>query len=126
MDVSASTPARPHDPARADCPGRSIFETVTNRWTFLILWCLKDGSLRFYELRDAVEGISERVLSENLKKLGRDGLVSRNVEPTRPPKVSYTLTPIGAELTEVVGQLADWIDRRTSEIEKARERYDQT
>ncbi|MEO0697816.1 MAG: helix-turn-helix domain-containing protein [Pseudomonadota bacterium] len=99
---------------------------MTNRWAFLILWCLKDGQLRFYELRDAVEGISERVLSENLKKLGRDGLLVRSVEPTRPPKVSYTLTPIGEELTEVVGQLANWIDRRTSEIEKARKQYDQS
>lgn len=82
--------------------------------------------MRFYELRDAVEGISERVLSENLKKLGRDGLVVRRVEPTRPPKVSYTLSPLGEELTEVVGQLADWIDRRTPEIEEARQRYDQS
>ncbi|MCR9195780.1 MAG: helix-turn-helix transcriptional regulator [Hyphomonas sp.] len=124
MDVSDVEKRSPHDPARADCPGRDIFETVTNRWTFLILWCLRTGPLRFFELRDTVEGISERVLSENLKKLARDGLVERHVEPTRPPKVSYTLTPIGEELTNVVQQLANWIDQRTPDIERARLRHD--
>lgn len=124
MEVSDEEQLNPHDPISSDCPGRSIFETVTNRWTFLILWCLRAGPLRFYELRDTVEGVSERVLSENLKKLARYGLVERHVEATRPPKVSYTLTPIGAELTEVVKQLANWIGRRMPAIEEAKARYD--
>lgn len=124
MKVSSDTKPRQRDPIHADCPGRDIFDTVTNRWTFLILWSLRAGPLRFFELRETVEGISERVLSENLKKITREGLVERHVEVSRPPKVSYSLTPMGGELAEVIGQLTDWIGRRFYEIEEARLRYD--
>ena len=128
MDIPAhrNERRRLHDPARTDCPGRSVFETVTNPWRFLILWCLREGPLRFYQLRDTVEGISERMLSQNLKKLTRDGLLDRRVEAASPPRVSYALTPIGKELTEVIETLADWIDRRTTDVERARARYDAT
>ena len=124
MQANLNKRRRLHDPARTDCPGRSVFETVTNPWSFLILWCLREGPLRFYQLRDAVEGISERMLSQNLKKLTRDGLLDRHVEAASPPRVSYALTPIGKELSEVIETLADWIDCRTTDVERARARYD--
>ncbi len=69
MDVSPSSD--PADPMHSDCPGRDLFELITSRWPLLILWSLRGGPQRFYEVRNAVEGISERVLSEVLKKLCR-------------------------------------------------------
>ncbi|WP_306028341.1 helix-turn-helix domain-containing protein [Stappia sp. MMSF_3263] len=112
------------DPLHAECPGRSVFETITGRWSLLILWSLRGGSLRFFELRNNVEGISERVLSHNLKALRRDGLLARHVEPTVPPKVSYSLTDVGAELIEVMDGLTGWIARRLPDVEAARASHD--
>ncbi|WP_417770013.1 winged helix-turn-helix transcriptional regulator [Stappia sp.] len=112
------------DPLNAECPGRTLFETITGRWSLLILWSLRNGPLRFFELRNRVEGISERVLSHNLKALRRDGLLARHVEPTVPPKVSYSLTKVGAELVEVMDGLTGWIARRLPDVEAARASHD--
>ena len=126
MEVSPLSVATNADPLRAACPGRAVFEMVTNRWTLLILWALKDGTLRFFSLRDRVEGISERVLSQNLKALCRAGLVERNVEPSIPPKVSYTLTPIGGDLLSVMDGLTGWIGDNLPRIIEAEHLYDQS
>ncbi|UUP16729.1 winged helix-turn-helix transcriptional regulator [Nitratireductor thuwali] len=112
------------DPLHADCPGREVFELITSRWVLLILWALKDGTQRFYHLRDRIEGISERMLSQNLKSLCRNGLIERYVEPTVPPKVSYALTPAGQDLLSIMDGLAGWIGRQLPAIEEARQRYD--
>jgi DNA-binding HxlR family transcriptional regulator len=109
----------------ANCPGRELFELVTNRWTLLILWALKGGTLRFYALRDSVEGISERVLSQNLKALCRAGLIERKVEPTIPPKVSYTLLPSSYQLLDIMGRLTSWIGENVMGVRDAQRRYDQ-
>lgn len=124
MQVSPAIAPDDADPLHADCPGRAVFETVTNRWSLLILWTLKDGSRRFFEVRDRVEGISERVLSQNLKTLYRSGLIERHVEPTIPPKVSYSLTPIGADLLSVMEALTGWIADKFPQIAEAERRYD--
>ena len=124
MKVSSSSAINGADPLQAACPGRAIFETVTNRWTLLILWSLKDGTQRFFEIRDQVQGISERVLSQNLKALCRSGLIERQVEPTTPPKVSYTLTPIGSDLLTVMERLTGWIADKLPKIIEAEQRYD--
>ena len=125
MEVSPSPPTADADPLHAACPGRAVFETVTNRWTLLILWALKDGTLRFFSLRDRVEGISERVLSQNLKALCRSGLIERHVEPSVPPKVSYTLTATGADLLSVMDSLTGWIADKLPQIVEAERRYDE-
>ncbi|WP_295809299.1 helix-turn-helix domain-containing protein [uncultured Nitratireductor sp.] len=122
MKVSRNT--ADSDPMHRDCPGREIFQTITNRWTLLILWALKDNTRRFHELRDCVEGISERVLSQNLKTLCRSGLIDRHVEPTVPPKVSYSLTVTGRDLISVMEGITGWIARQLPNIEKAQARYD--
>lgn len=112
MKVSQARADAGSDPMRDDCPGRELFQLVTNRWTLLVLWALKDGELRFYQLRDSIEGISERMLSESLKALGAKGLLERRVEPSIPPKVSYSLTEPGRELLVVMEALTAWIARR--------------
>ena len=80
--------------------------------------------MRFFQIRDQVEGISERVLSSALKDLWRHGLISRHVEPSVPPKVSYSLTPSGQGLHDVMGQLTGWIASELDSIEAAKRRFD--
>ncbi|WBU60294.1 winged helix-turn-helix transcriptional regulator [Paracoccus albus] len=97
---------------------------ATGKWTLLILWALKSGPRRFHQLRDEVDGISERVLSATLKSLRRNGLVMRHVEPSVPPKVSYELTEIGTGLLSVMEGLTGWIAQELDAVEAAQARYD--
>src|SRR4051812_3924793 len=82
------------------CPSRPTLEHVTGRWGSLTLGALLGGPLRFNELRRRVDGISEKMLSQTLHALERDGLVHRDAQPTNPPRVDYTLTPFGHETAE--------------------------
>jgi DNA-binding HxlR family transcriptional regulator len=106
------------------CPGQMIVEHVTSRWAPLILTALGDGTMRFYELRDKIGGISEKVLSQKLRTLVRDGLVARTVEPSTPPKVSYALTPLGTGLADQLQGLIKWIVANGSEILAAQHAHD--
>ncbi|MFC8824116.1 winged helix-turn-helix transcriptional regulator [Streptomyces sp. NPDC057137] len=112
------------DAFREDCPGRTVLDHVTSRWGVLILASLRERPLRFYEVRDRVGGISEKMLSQNLRILGRDGLVAREVEPALPPKVSYSLTPLGQELAHPLQSLIDWISACTPAIVEAQRAHD--
>ena len=123
MKVSPSH-AAPSDPMHSDCPGRDVFKLVTGRWSLLILWALKSGPVRFHRIRDTVDGISERVLSSSLKELCRHGLITRHVEPSVPPRVSYELTASGEGLLGVMEGLTGWIARELEGIEAAKRRYD--
>ena len=111
------------DPMRSNCPGRDVFKLVTDRWTLLILWSLKSGPMRFHRIRDTVEGISERVLARTLKELCRHGLINRHVEPTVPPKVSYSLTRCGEGLLSVMDGLTGWIAGELAYIENAKKSF---
>ena len=108
-----------------DCPGREVLDHVTSRWGLLIIAALRDGPLRFYLLRDRIGGITEKMLSQTLRTLTRDGLVRREVQGTTPPKVTYQLLPLGHELAEHLQALVDWIAARTPEIVAAQQRHDE-
>lgn len=95
------------DPA---CPSREVMKHVTSRWGVLTLMVLRDGTLRFSELRRRVGGVSERMLAQTLRWLEDDGLVARRSYPVVPPRVEYSLTPLGAEAAARVSALADWIE----------------
>ncbi|MFC5824812.1 winged helix-turn-helix transcriptional regulator [Nonomuraea insulae] len=99
-----------------DCSGRQVLEHLTSRWGVLVLVALKDGPLRFHRLRDRIEGISEKMLSQNLRVLVRDGMLDRFVEPTSPPKVTYSLTPLGREAVGHLCGLVEWITRSAERI----------
>src|ERR671923_1709319 len=96
------------DLRRADSLAREIFSDVANKWAFLIIEMLGERTLRFSELRNEVEGISHKMLTQNLRMLERNGLVERTVHPTVPPRVEYTLTEPGRALRETVHRLCDW------------------
>ncbi|GLS43883.1 winged helix-turn-helix transcriptional regulator [Methylobacterium brachythecii] len=94
------------------CPSREVMKHVTSSWGVLILIALRDGTLRFSELRQRVNGVSERMLSQTLKWLEGDGLVLRRAYPVVPPHTEYSLTPLGEEAAERVANLAEWIEER--------------
>src|SRR5437763_9893566 len=111
------------DISRADSLAREIFSDVANKWAFLIIETLGDRTLRFSELRDQVEGISHKMLTQNLRMLERNGLVEREVHPTVPPRVEYTLTEPGQGLRATVDSMCGWTQRFLGDIEAARRRF---
>ena len=108
------------------CPSRGTLEHVTGRWGGLTLCALFEGSLRFNELRRRVDGVSEKMLSQTLHALERDGLVHREAQPTTPPRVDYELTPLGHEVAERLLALIHLLEGRMDDVLAARERYDGT
>src|SRR3954464_10858447 len=99
------------DLSRADSLAREIFSDVANKWALLIIETIGDGTLRFSEVRDAVEGISHKMLTQNLRMLERNGLIEREVHPTVPPRVEYTLTEPGQGLRPSAGAPGGWTQR---------------
>jgi DNA-binding HxlR family transcriptional regulator len=109
---------------RADCPSRVILEHVTSRWGVLVLVALLDRSYRFSELRRYVGGVSEKMLAQTLQALERDGFVHRDAKPVIPPRVDYSLTPMGREAAEQVWALSRWVEGKLDAVFAARKAYD--
>jgi DNA-binding HxlR family transcriptional regulator len=112
------------DLTRADSLAREIFSDIANKWAFLIIEFLGERTLRFSELRNEIEGISHKMLTQNLRMLERNGLVERNVHPTVPPRVEYTLTEPGRALLGTVAGMCDWTRQYLGHIEDSRRRFD--
>ncbi|MGC3000787.1 winged helix-turn-helix transcriptional regulator [Streptomyces sp. G35A] len=112
------------DLRRADSLAREIFSDVANKWALLIIDALGERTLRFTGLRDEVEGISHKMLTQNLRMLERNGLVERTVHPTVPPRVEYTLTGPGRALREMVHRMCDWTHEYLGHIETSRRRFE--
>ncbi|MHA6686612.1 winged helix-turn-helix transcriptional regulator [Mesorhizobium sp. A556] len=108
-----------------DCRAVSeILQRVGDKWTVLVVGKLGDGSMRFNELRAAVGGISQKMLTTTLRALERDGFVTRTVFPTIPPRVDYELTDLGHELLVPVSALGEWARINTARVREARQRFD--
>ena len=93
------------------CPARLILDRISNKWSMLILDRLKDETLRFNRLKREIDGISQKVLSQTLKNLERDGLIHREAFPTVPIIVEYKITSLGQTLTEAVGAVVHWAEQ---------------
>ncbi|SHF52778.1 transcriptional regulator, HxlR family [Kaistia soli DSM 19436] len=106
------------------CPTRMVLDRIADKWAVLILDRLQDGPVRFNHLRRDIHGISQKVLSQTLKKIERDGLVSRTVYATVPVTVEYALTPLGRTLTETVRTLAHWAEKNMDAVLAAQQAYD--
>ncbi|WP_399880369.1 winged helix-turn-helix transcriptional regulator [Streptomyces sp. BBFR51] len=104
--------AQRYDVFHTDCPARDVVDHVTSRWGVWVLISLRSNSLRFFELRESIQGISEKMLAQTLRSLVQDGLVWREVEPTTPPQVTYGLTEFGREVGEPLTDLFDRITQR--------------
>ncbi len=107
-----------------DCGIRDVLDRVGDKWSVLVVVELASGPRRFRQLQRAVDGISQRMLTLTVRRLERDGLVTRTVYPTVPPMVDYRLTGTGASLTHLVKALADWSLRHRDDIALARHAYD--
>jgi DNA-binding HxlR family transcriptional regulator len=121
INVPAQTPSRDH----SDCRGvASVLARVGDKWSVFVIMMLIDGPQRFNELKRTIGGISQRMLTLTLRGLERDGLVTRTVFPTIPPRVDYELTDLGRGLAKPVQALGQWAFAHLPEIEGARTRYD--
>jgi len=122
--MKLTTSERPYDVYEDRCPTRLVLDRIADKWALLILDRLKGEPVRFNHIRRDIKGISQKVLSQTLKKLERDGLVSRTVFATVPVTVEYALTPLGRTLTETVATLAHWAERNMDAVLKAQKTYD--
>ena len=106
------------------CPSREIFARISGKWTIMILLSLEKTPKRFNELKKAIDGVSQKVLTENLRSLERDGLILRKVISSRPIKVEYSSTHLSLELLEILTGLKDWTEGSMKLILRNNEKYD--
>jgi DNA-binding HxlR family transcriptional regulator len=104
---------------------RDVLARVGDKWTLLTITVLASGPRRFTTLHEQVAGISQRMLSQTLRALTRDGLVTRTAYPEVPPRVEYALTPLGRSLSEAVDELVHWVRGHQSDIVRNRDEFDQ-
>ncbi|MFC0691401.1 winged helix-turn-helix transcriptional regulator [Paraburkholderia humisilvae] len=112
------------DAQSAHCAVRDVLDRIGDKWSMLMIMELATRSQRFSALHRAIPDISKRMLTQTLRDLERDGLVTRHVFPTKPPSVEYRLAPLGQSLLDPMAALIDWADRRYSDIHAARVRFD--
>ena len=123
QDVTGPTSS--WDPYERGCPSRDLLDRIGDKWTVLVLGELaRHGACRFTELRKRLSGVSEKMLTQTLRALERDGLVDRTVYPTVPVRVEYALTPLGQTLREPLKALTEWSVRHVADVLAAREEYD--
>ena len=115
---------QPADVFSAQCPSRAALDRIADKWTVLIVAALTDGPLRYGELRRSIDGVSEKMLTQTLRSLERDGLVARTVLSSVPPVVEYGLTELGETLQAPLNAIRDWAERYINDIEAGRLRYD--
>lgn len=120
MDTNGST-ANILDP---DCPSRVIFQRIGDKWASLIIQVLADGPVRFTALKKMVSTVTPKVLTQSLRTLERDGLITRTVHATVPPRVDYELTDTGRSLLVPLAQMRAWAESHVPDILKARDQYD--
>jgi DNA-binding HxlR family transcriptional regulator len=123
-DTNLLETAQPWDVFDSHCPTRQVLDRVADKWSVLIVRRLSDGTLRFAQLRRAVDGISQKVLTNTLRGLERDGIVTRRIYASVPPKVEYSLTTLGRSLCGLVEGICDWAEANIENVEAARQAYD--
>ncbi|WP_085997069.1 winged helix-turn-helix transcriptional regulator [Nocardia pneumoniae] len=110
----------PADVYSAKCPTRQVLDHIAGKWTVLIVDALAEGTMRYTDLHQRIEGISQKMLTQTLRRLETDGFVVRTVHPTVPPRVEYTLTDLGHSLRVPIAGLREWIETNINRIEAER------
>jgi DNA-binding HxlR family transcriptional regulator len=108
---------------RADCPSRPILDQIADKWSMMVMAVLNEPR-RFNEIKRRLEGVTQRVLTQTLRRLERNGMITRRVLPTSPVGVEYSLTPLGESLREPFGRLYDWTVSNADEIQRHQMEYD--
>jgi DNA-binding HxlR family transcriptional regulator len=114
-----------YDAFLAECPTRQLLETLSDKWMGLVVASLGRGPMRHSELARKIAGVSQKMLTQTLRTLERDGLVTRTVTPTVPVRVDYELTPLGRDLAPVMVAIKTWAEAHMDEVRAARQTYDQ-
>ncbi|MFD0145853.1 MULTISPECIES: winged helix-turn-helix transcriptional regulator [unclassified Streptomyces] len=115
---------RAYDAYLAECPARQLLDRIADKWVTLVLSALADGPRRYSDLGRTIAGVSQKMLTQTLRALERDGLVARSVTPSVPVRVDYELTALGVSLLPVVRAVKDWADGHIEEVLASREAYD--
>ncbi|RSN21880.1 transcriptional regulator [Streptomyces sp. WAC 05977] len=115
---------RAYDAYLAACPARKLLDEVSGKWVSLVLVALGDGPQRYSDLARRIAGVSQKMLTQTLRTLERDGLLTRTVTPCVPVRVDYELTELGRSLRQLLAGIKDWAETRFDEVESARDRYD--
>lgn len=106
------------------CEGHQLLEKIANKWTILLIYALTQGKKRYSDLKQQIVGISPKMLVQNLRNLERSGLIKRDVYPTVPPRVDYSLTSLGESLAEPLAMLGEWAYRHIPDVDAATKEYD--
>ncbi|MFF0864918.1 winged helix-turn-helix transcriptional regulator [Nonomuraea sp. NPDC050227] len=131
--MATTTAAQRRDQARlafdayfAECPSRKLLDRLSDKWVTLVLSSLASGERRYSDLARHIAGVSQKMLTQTLRGLERDGLVARRITPQVPVRVDYALTPLGQSLMPLVTAIKAWAEEHIEDVEAARERYDAT
>ncbi len=108
----------------AKCPTRMVLSRIADKWTVLVVSSLEFETKRFSTLRREIGGISQKMLTQTLRGLERDGLIKRTIYPSVPPKVEYSLTPLGRTLVELLDSIRAWSETNIEDVLKAQGKYD--
>lgn len=106
----------------ANCPSRVVLDRIADKWTALVIRALREKTLRYSELHRRIGGVSQKMLTQTLRDLERDGLLARRVHPVVPPKVEYSLTKLGRSLEAPLDEICRWAERHLAEMLEARRR----
>ncbi|PPD02530.1 MAG: transcriptional regulator [Methylobacter sp.] len=126
MKPSLSKQAQVWSVFDAQCPTRLVLNRIADKWTVLVVSSLEGGTKRFSTLRREIGGVSQKMLTQTLRGLERDGLVTRTIYPSVPPKVEYSLTPLGRTLVSLLDSIRVWSETHIEEVLKAQTIYDST
>ncbi|MFD8380357.1 winged helix-turn-helix transcriptional regulator [Streptomyces sp. NPDC059679] len=113
-----------YDAFIAECPTRHLLDRIADKWVSLALAALADGPMRYGELSRRLAGVSQKMLTQTLRNLERDGLVTRTVTPSVPVRVDYALTPLGENLAGLMRSVKEWAEAHMDEVQTARAAYD--
>ena len=107
-----------------ECAGHQILDKIADKWTILIIYALTQGTKRYSDLKQQIIGISPKMLIQNLRNLERNGLIKRDIYPIIPPRVDYSLTPLGESLAEPLAVLGEWAYQHIEDVNSAVQQYD--
>ncbi|WP_433333381.1 winged helix-turn-helix transcriptional regulator [Spirillospora sp. CA-294931] len=125
--MTGTAPAEPRQEYNAfvaGCPARQLYDRISDKWVGLIMSALAEDAMRYGDLSRKIDGVSQKMLTQTLRNLERDGLVSRTVVPTRPVQVTYALTQLGQSLLPVVRAVKGWAEGHIDQVNAARTTYD--
>ncbi|GGV33635.1 winged helix-turn-helix transcriptional regulator [Streptomyces griseoflavus] len=129
--MATTTAAQRREQARAEydaflkgCPTNQLLDRISDKWVALVVSALAPGPMRYSDLGRRIAGVSPKMLTQTLRSLERDGLLTRTVTPSVPVRVDYALTPLGASLGLLLTAVKDWAETHFDEVHRAREHYD--